>query len=218
LRIGILGGTFDPIHFGHLRIAEETLEELELEKVLLIPGGLPPHKYGKEISPFDDRMAMTRLATQDAPSLKVLDLEGRREGFSYSIETLRTIRKLVKADLELFFIIGMDAFLEITSWKDYKDLFYNTNFVVLKRPGVSFEDMGSFVLSLGVGFKEVDKRNIFTLPSGNQLIYKKTTLMDISSTKIRNMVAAGKSIRFLIPEAVRSYIMEKGLYRVNGNA
>jgi nicotinate-nucleotide adenylyltransferase len=218
LRIGILGGTFDPIHFGHLRIAEETLEELELEKVLLIPGGLPPHKYEKEISPFDDRMAMTRLAVQNAPSLKVLDLEGRREGFSYSIETLRVIHEHVKADLELFFIIGIDAFMEITSWKDYKDLFHNTNFVVLNRPGVSFEDLGSFVFSLGVGFKELDGQNIFTIPSGNQLIFKKATLMDISSTKIRNMVAAGKSIRFLVPEAVRSYILEKGLYGVNGNA
>lgn len=218
MRIGILGGTFDPIHFGHLRIAEEILEELKLEKVLLIPGGLPPHKHKKEISPFDDRLTMTRLATRNSPYLKVLDLEGRRDGFSYSIETLRMIHKLLKADIELFFIIGMDAFLEITSWKDYKDLFDNTSFVVLKRPGVSFEDLGSFVPSLGVGFKEIEGKNIFKIPSGNQLIYKKATLMDISSTKIRNMVASGRSIRFLVPEAVRSYIMEKELYRINGNA
>ena len=128
------------------------------------------------------------------------------------------IHEHVKADLELFFLIGIDAFLEITSWKDYKDLFHNTNFVVLNRPGVSFEDLGSFVFSLGVGFKELDGQNIFTIPSGNQLIYKNATLMDISSTKIRNMVATGKSIRFLVPEAVRSYIMEKELYRINGNA
>jgi nicotinate-nucleotide adenylyltransferase len=145
-------------------------------------------------------------------------LEGRREGFTYSIETVRAIHKLFNTDLELFFIIGMDAFLEITSWKDYKDLFYNTNFVVLKRPGVSFEDLASFVLSLGVGFKDVDGINLFTIPSGNQLIYKEATLMDISSTRIRNMIAKGKSIRFLVPEAVRSYIMENGLYKINGNA
>ena len=218
MRIGILGGTFDPIHLAHLRIAEETREELDLEKILLIPGGLPPHKHGKKIAPFDDRLAMTRLATRDSPFLKVLDLEGRREGFTYSIETVRAIHKLVKGDLELFFIIGMDAFLEITTWRDYKDLFYNTNFVVLKRPGVLFEDLASFVPSLGVDFEDEDGRNIFTIPSGNQLIYKEATLMDISSTKIRSMVAAGKSIRFLVPEAVRSYIMEKGLYKINGNA
>jgi nicotinate-nucleotide adenylyltransferase len=214
----MLGGTFDPIHFGHLRIAEEILEELDLEKVLLVPGGLPPHKNGKHITPFDDRLAMTRLAARNSPLLEALDLEGRRKGVSYSIETLRVLHERFKTDLELFFMIGIDAFLEITTWKEYKDLFNNANFVVLKRPGFSFQDLGLFLLSLGVGFEEVEGGRLFVNPSGNQLIYKEATLMDISSTGICDMVARGRSIRFLVPEAVRVYIMEKGLYRVNGNA
>lgn len=218
MKIGMLGGTFDPIHFGHLRIAEEIREELDLEKVLLVPGGLPPHKDGKNISPFDDRLAMSRLATRNSPLLEALDLEGRRGGVSYSIETLRALHELLKADLELFFMIGIDAFLEINTWKEYRDLFNNANFVVLKRPGFSFKDLGLFLISLGVGFEEIEEGRLFANPSGNKLIYKEATLMDISSTGIRDMVARGRSIRFLVPEAVRSYIMEKGLYRINGNA
>jgi len=216
LRLGILGGTFDPIHFGHLRIAEEICEELELEKILLIPGALPPHKYRKSVTPFHDRLAMTRMAVKDSLLLEVLDLEGRRKGPSYSVETLREIHKLYKNNAEIFFIIGMDAFLEIKTWKEYKSLFDESNFVVLKRPGFSFEELAPFILSLEVGFSEVNGSNIFRTPSGNLLIYKEATLMDISSTRIREMVAAGRSVRFLLPEPVRTYIIEKGLYRING--
>jgi nicotinate-nucleotide adenylyltransferase len=216
LRLGILGGTFDPIHFGHLRIAEEICEELELEKILLIPGALPPHKYRKSVTPFHDRLAMTRMAVKDSLLLEVLDLEGRRKGPSYSVETLREIHKLYKNNAEIFFIIGMDAFLEIKTWKEYKNLFDESNFVVLKRPGFSFEELAPFTLSLEVGFSEVNGSNIFRTPSGNLLIYKEATLMDISSTRIREMVAAGRSVRFLLPEPVRTYIIEKGLYRING--
>ncbi|MDB9822409.1 nicotinate-nucleotide adenylyltransferase [Deltaproteobacteria bacterium] len=218
MRLGILGGTFDPIHFGHLRIAEEMREELQLEKVLLIPGSFPPHKNRKMVTPFLDRLAMTRIAAKDSSLLEVLDLEGRRNGPSYSVETLREIHKLFKNSVELFFIIGMDAFLEINTWKEYKNLFHESNFVVLKRPGSSFEELGPFVLSLGVGFKEVNNSSTFTTPSGNILIYKESTLMDISSTRIREMAGSGKSIRFLLPDPVRAYIMEKELYSINGHS
>lgn len=215
MRLGILGGTFDPIHFGHLRIAEEICEEMDLEKVLLIPGGLPPHKYKESITPFHDRLAMTRIAAQDSSLLEVLDLEGRRNGPSYSIETLREIHRLYKDNVDIFFIIGMDAFLEINTWKEYKNLFKESNFVVLKRPGFSFEELEPFIISMEVGFKRMSDSNTFATPSGNLLIYKEATLMDISSTRIREMVAAGRSIRFLLPEAVRVYIIEKSLYGTN---
>ncbi|MBW1886839.1 MAG: nicotinate-nucleotide adenylyltransferase [Deltaproteobacteria bacterium] len=218
LRLGILGGTFDPIHFGHLRVAEEMGEEMELEKVYLIPGALPPHKDRKPITPFYHRLAMTQMAAQDSPVLETLDLEGRRQGFSYTIETLKKIHQIHRSNLELFFIIGMDAFQEIKTWKDYKKLFDYANFVVIKRPGFPSQELESFLFSLGVGFKrESDSRNFIT-PSGNTLIYQETILMDISSTNIREMVATGKSIRFLVPEPVRSYMMEKGLYRIYGDA
>ena len=134
-RLGILGGTFDPIHYGHLRLAEEVGESLKLEHVYLIPAALPPHKGQRTVSPFPHRLEMTRIASAESPLLKVLDLEARREGFSYSIETLKTFHGMVQPDLDLHFVLGMDAFLEIETWKDFRNLFNYAHFVVIQRPG-----------------------------------------------------------------------------------
>jgi len=218
LRLGILGGTFDPIHFGHLRLAEEVGEELALENVYLIPAALPPHKDRRPLTAFEQRLAMIRMAAQESPILEAQDLEGHRQGLSYSIETLKEFRRLFKSDLELFFILGMDAFLEIETWKEYQRLFDYAHFVIINRPGVQSETLESFLLTLDVGFKREGKGNTFIVPSGNILIYKEVPHMDISSTNIRERVASGKSIRFLVTGAVRAYIMEKGLYRIHGNS
>ena len=218
LRLGILGGTFDPIHLGHLRLAEEICEDLKLERVYLVPAALPPHKDNRPITPFHHRLDMTRIASEESPILEVQDLEGRRQDLSYSIETLREFHQLFRSGLDLFFIVGMDAFLEIKTWKEYNKLFDYAHFVIIKRPGVQSEELEPFLLSLRVGFKREGKENVFISTSGNSLIYKKSTLMDISSTHIRERVAKGKSIRFLVPEPVREYIIEKGLYRIHGNS
>jgi nicotinate-nucleotide adenylyltransferase len=218
LRLGILGGTFDPIHYGHLRIAEEACEDLGLEKVFLIPGASPPHKGKKAISSFDDRFAMTTMAAKRSPLLKALDLEGRRDGISYSIDTINEIHKLYGPDLELFFIIGIDAFQEIKTWKNYEDLFRKTNFVVIKRPGFSDEGFGPLILSMGLDFHAGEMLSSYNHPSsGHSIVYKKLSLLEISSTRIRDLVASGRSIRFLVPEPVRLYIEEKGLY-LNGRS
>jgi nicotinate-nucleotide adenylyltransferase len=218
LRLGILGGTFDPIHLGHLRTAEEIGQELRLEKVYLIPSALPPHKTGDPVTPFHQRLAMARLAVSDSPLLEVLDLEGRRTGFSYSIETLKEFHALFSPDPELFFIIGVDAFLEIKSWKEYQNLFDYAHFVIIQRPGFQPEDLKPLLLDLGSEVKETLEPNFITLPSGKTLIFMVPTLMDISSTRVRGMVAEGKSIRFLVPESVMQFIMEKKLYRNYANA
>jgi nicotinate-nucleotide adenylyltransferase len=215
LKLGILGGTFDPIHFGHLRVAEEVGEKLGLECVYLIPAALPPHKDGKPVSPFEHRMAMTRIAVEGSPLFEALDLEGRRQGLSYSIETLREFRQLFEGDFELFFIIGMDAFLEIGTWKEYRSLFDYANFLVIKRPGFQTQDLLPFLNSLDVSFEKVGHK--FVVPSGNYLMIKEAALMDISSTDIRNRVAEGKTIRFMLPETVREYIVENRLYKIHGN-
>ncbi|MBW1936644.1 MAG: nicotinate (nicotinamide) nucleotide adenylyltransferase, partial [Deltaproteobacteria bacterium] len=131
MRLGILGGTFDPVHFGHLRLAEEIAEELELEKVYLIPAAAPPHKEKKPLTSFQHRLEMVRMAASASPMLEALDMEGRRQGLSYSIETLREFHRIFPDDLKLFFIIGMDAFVEIETWKDYKSLFDYADFVVV---------------------------------------------------------------------------------------
>ena len=185
LRLGILGGTFDPVHYGHLRLAEEMCEEIELEKVYLVPGALPPNKRMRPVTSFSDRLAMTALAAEGSPFLEAFDLEGRRQGMSYSIETLKEFQQLFKPDLELFFLIGADAFLEIKTWKEFQGLFDYSNFVVMERPGFPMKELEAFVLSLGAGLRPGEEKNTFISPSGNLLIYKEAVFMDISSTGIR---------------------------------
>jgi nicotinate-nucleotide adenylyltransferase len=216
LRLGILGGTFDPIHLGHLRLAEEVGEELRLERVYLVPAASPPHKEIRPITPFHQRVAMARLAARESPLLEVHDLEGRREGFSYSIETLRQFHGLFGPEMELFFILGMDAFLEIETWKEYQNLFRYAHFVVIQRPGFPSGKLEPFLASLGLGFERTRESNVFVAAPGNKVLYMKVTLMAISSTEIREKVAAGKSIRFLVPEGVRSYILKNRLYEKHG--
>jgi nicotinate-nucleotide adenylyltransferase len=216
LKAGVFGGTFDPIHLGHLRTAEEIGQQLTLEKVYLIPSASPPHKTGDPVTSFEDRMSMVRLAVRGASRLEVLDLEGRRPGLSYSIETLRELHSaFARPHTEFFFFLGMDAFLEINTWKEYKALFQYAHFVVIQRPGFHLDDLGSVIADLGLGFKETANPDVYRAPSGKTLIRMKPTLMDISSTRLRQMVSHGQSIRFLVPESVHDYIIEKGLYRLH---
>lgn len=213
MRLGILGGTFDPVHLGHLRTAEETGQKLKLEKVYLIPSSSPPHKRMSPFISFDHRLRMVRLAIDGSDFLDALDLEGKRPGFSYSIETLKEFHKLFSPDPEIFFILGMDAFLDIRTWKEYRRLFDYSHFVVIQRPGFTPEMDYSKLNDLINGIERTPDSRVFLTPSGRKVIFMKPTLMDISSTRIRKMISEGDSIRFLVPESVRTYIMEKGLYR-----
>ena len=212
MKFGILGGTFDPIHFGHLRSAEEIGEELNLEKVYLIPSASPPHKTRGSVTPFHHRLTMARLAVGDSSVLAVLDLEGKRPGLSYSIETLKEFHDIFTPEPELFFILGLDAFLEIKTWKEYKNLFKYCHFVIIQRASYRAEKLESFLLSLSVGASKTESPGVFSTPSGKTFLLMAPTLMDISSTHIREMVRRGRSIRFLVPESVRDYINQKGLF------
>ncbi len=210
-RLGLFGGTFNPIHFGHLRAAEEVCEALALTRLWFIPAAHPPHK--PDLTPFAVRLEMTRLAVGDHPVMAVSDLEGRRPGKSYSIETLRLLREEVGPDWELYFILGLDAMLEIKTWKDYSQLFELCHFVVLDRPGYERRRLEESLtgqiepscrpLSNGAGFQH---------PSGFRVLWQRTTLLDISATGIRRLVRQGCSIRYLLPEPVRGYIMENKLF------
>jgi len=214
LRIGILGGTFDPIHLGHLRSAEEICQELDLEKVYLIPSASPPHKTNETVTPFSHRLAMTRLAANISPCLEAVDLEGRRPGHSYSIETLRELHRIFGPDEEIFFILGMDAFLEIRTWKEYEHLFDYTHFIIISRPGFETVSITEAVSDLGMGIeREAADPDLFAAPSGKTVRLVNTTLMDISSTRIREIARNNRSIRFLVPEDVCIYIAKNGLYR-----
>lgn len=213
MKLGILGGTFNPIHLGHLRVAEEIGEDLALDKVYLIPSGMPPHKPQAPIADFSHRLEMVRLASAISPLLEIWDIEGIRGGFSYSIETLQSFHTSFGPNLELFFIIGTDAFLKIKTWKEYRNLFRYASFVVINRPGYTTKRLMAFLDTLNVGFKWNSKEKCFLHPSGTVLLRRDITLMDISASKIREKVRKGKSIRFLVPEAVRNYIEKEGVYK-----
>lgn len=212
-RLGLFGGTFNPIHYGHLRSAEEVCEALALTRLWFIPASHPPHKNDQGITPFEVRLEMSRLAVGDHPVMSVSDLEGRRPGRSYSIETLRQIRREVGPTWELYFILGLDAILEIATWKDYQDLFTLSHFVVLDRPGYDSQRLEEvFLGAVHPLFRPLKVERGYQHPSGHKVVLQETTLMDISGTGIRKMVRDGRSIRYLLPEAVREYIITHKLY------
>jgi nicotinate-nucleotide adenylyltransferase len=188
-------------------------EEFNLDKVFLIPAASPPHKSKEPLSPFPDRLEMARLAVGRPGLLEVLDIEGDRAGFSYSIQTLKEIDNLFGGRAEIFFILGVDAFLEIETWKDYRDLFQYAHFVVISRGDLGRKDLEPVLRQLDPLAPVDDDPDTLKLNTGKTLFVRATTLMDISSTQIRHLVSSGKSIRFLVPEPVMSYIEKKGLYR-----
>ena len=213
-RLGLFGGTFNPIHFGHLRAAEEVCEALSLSRLWFIPAAQPPHKGARDLTPFEVRLEMTRLAVGDHPVMEVSDIEGRRAGKSYSIETLRLVREEFGPAWELYFILGLDAMLEIPTWKDYAQFFQLCHFVVLDRPGYDRRRLEE-VLTREVlpQFEPLPGSAGFQHPSGYKVLWQQTTLMDISATGIRGLVRQGRSIRYLLPEPVRGYIINHKLYR-----
>ncbi len=213
-RLGLFGGTFNPIHFGHLRAAEEVCDALSLDRLWFIPAAHPPHKGDRDLTPFEVRMEMTRLAVGDHPLMEVSDVEGRRPGKSYSIETLRLLREEFGPAWELYFILGLDAMLEIRTWKDYAQLFDLCHFVVLDRPGYDRNRLGEILTrEVQPHLQAREGEAGFQHPSGHKVLWQQTTLMDISATGIRRLARQGRSIRYLLPEPVRGYIINNNLYR-----
>jgi nicotinate-nucleotide adenylyltransferase len=190
VRVGILGGTFDPIHLGHLRAAENAREDLALDKVLFVPARMPPHRKGPLASPLD-RFAMTALAVQGHPRFVVSDLELRREGPSYTVDTVEEWLRLSDRD-SVFLVVGSDTFPEMTSWKDCDRLFSICTVAVAARPG----EEGDAVATLG----HLSGRRV----GGPGL--------PVSSTEVRRLAAARSSIRYLVPDAVADYVVKRELY------
>jgi nicotinate-nucleotide adenylyltransferase len=213
MRIGILGGTFNPIHLAHLRIAEEVREACALDQILFIPAALPPHKNVAEDVPFAHRLVMTELAVADNRHFRVSDLEGRREGKSYSVHTLEILRRENPVN-DYFFIVGMDSFRDITSWKEYLRLFELAHIVVAARPGSPGGDpLDLLPVAIRADFCYDVAAKTLHHRAGGSVIFLEETRLDISSTRIRRMAAEGHSIRYLVPASVEDYIIRHGLYR-----
>lgn len=213
-RLGFFGGTFNPMHYGHLRAAEEVAEALKLSQLWFIPAAQPPHKVSEGITPFEVRLEMARLAVGRHRIIKVSDVEGKRPGKSYTIQTLRILRERFGGAAGLYYILGLDAILEIQTWKDYRELFALSHFVVLNRSGYDWEHLGEFLQrEVHEDFQPLADGTGFRHPSGRRVLLQQTTLLDISATQIRTLVREGRSVRFLLPEAVRRFILRHKLYR-----
>jgi len=197
VRLGIAGGTFDPIHIGHLIIAEVARQECDLDKVLFIPTGVPPHKTGYAVTPAACRYEMVRMAIMDNPYFEVSDIEVKREGFTYTVDTLRELKRIYPADVEFFFIIGSDTLPEVKGWREASRVVKYCHFVVYARPGYDVAEREIRFL------RETMGASIYTIQG---------PLLDISSTDIRDRIERKKSIRYLVPPAVEEYIYKNHLY------
>jgi len=213
MRTGILGGTFNPIHLAHLRIAEEVREACALVEVLFIPAASPPHKDVAGDILFAHRLAMVAAAIADNPGFRVSDLESRRRGKSFSVDTLEILRQAEPMG-ERYFIVGLDSFRDIATWKEFTRLFELAHLVVTARPGVVLPDpLAALPVAARGDFCYDHKLNKLRHLSGNTVIFLEETRLDISSTMIRRKVAANQSIRYLVPAPVAAYIAAHGLYR-----
>lgn len=197
-RLGIMGGTFDPIHYGHLVAAEMARCRFELSKVLFIPTGTPPHKRGRDIVAAKWRVEMIKQAVQDNEDFAISTLEIDREGPSYTVDTLRALRRTYP-EHKLYFITGTDALLEIFSWRKSDEILTLTEFIGVARPGF---DVSDFFLKLKQEHSE----------DRGKLHYLEVPALAISSTDIRGRVKSGQPIRYLLPEPVRRVILQNGLY------
>lgn len=197
LRIGLLGGTFDPVHYGHLRIAEVVRERCHLDAIWWIPCGQPPLRKDYPISSGEDRYAMVLLATYDHPHFEVLRLEIERPGPSYTIDTVEELQRQWEGRAQFFFVLGADALLQIRSWHRYEALLQKCPFLVVNRPGYDLGEMERVLSS-------AQRHHIQVVEAEG---------LDISATEIRAKVHQGLSIRYLTPDPVIAYIHKRQLYR-----
>lgn len=197
MRIGILGGTFDPPHIGHFVIAEEAREKLRLAKVYFVPAREPPHKRGEPVSPFEDRVAMLRLALDDHPFFALSMVEANRPGPSYTTDTVRQMLSEFPPATEIFFVMGMDSLAALPTWHEPGELIKLCHLAVLRRPGYS-ADMNKL------------EREIPGLRSRVDFI--PAPELEISSSDLQARVREGQSIRFMVPTCVSEYIAEHKLY------
>ena len=198
-KIGIMGGTFNPIHVGHMMLAEWAVEELRLEEVWVVPTGIPYMKVENGILPGTERLHMAELAANGNEKFRCLDVEIKRKGYTYTYETLELLKKQ-NPDTEFFFLVGADCLFSLESWKYPEKILRNCTLVAAVRNDVTMEKMEK-------------KRKELLDQFGGNIILMPFVRMSVSSTEIRERIRRGKSVRYMVPEEVLSYIEEKGFYR-----
>jgi nicotinate-nucleotide adenylyltransferase len=212
MRIGILGGTFNPVHFGHLRSAEEVREAQGLDRILFIPSAMPPHKRLAAVAAAEHRLAMVRLAIAGNPHFHLSAIEVERGGRSYSVDTLRLLRRRMPA-ARFAFILGMDAFCELATWKEYASIFTLCDLVVTSRAGASESALrGALPVAVRRQFCYRTNSRELEHRTGNRIIFQPITDLDISASAIRHRLRRGLSVRYLVPASVERYITRQRLY------
>jgi nicotinate-nucleotide adenylyltransferase len=210
-RIGFLGGTFDPVHVAHLRAAVEVAAALDLPEMRLVPAKIPPHKLGEPVTPVAHRVAMLDLAIRGVPRLRLDTRELEREGPSF---TLDTVRSYLAEGLWPTFVMGLDAYLDLATWHDHETLLAACDHAVMTRPGYAPKPLENTVsLAVARRFCYDPAISGYRHETGGTLRFVAVTPMEVSSTQVREAVAAGRSAAFLVPRAVERYIQRQGLYR-----
>ncbi len=216
-KIGLLGGTFDPVHNGHLAVAKHVIQALKFDAIWFVPASLPPHKDGhgdgREISSFTHRIAMLERALRQHPSYVISDIEVKRSAPSYSIDTINILLQQREGQADLYFIIGADAFLEINTWKRHKELPTLVNFVVISRPGYPPDKVGEVIRHNFIDYTyEPSNATWSSQHSKGLFIMQQMEPVPISSTEIRRKVRRGEDIAGLVPQTVEDYIKRQNLY------
>ena len=214
-KIGLFGGSFNPVHIGHLRAAEEIKELLKLDKIIFIPTSVHPLKKSRNIPDGKKRYQMLKLAVSGNPDFEVSDIELKRKGPSYTIDTLKYFSKKYRSK-EFYFILGTENLSNIDKWKQFQELFQYSNFAIMKRPGVKFNNSKSVIPSkLRRMFKFIESSDDITVyehKSSKELIFVNIRGIRISSTRVRKLIKDKKSVRYFIPNNLNTYILKNKLY------
>jgi nicotinate-nucleotide adenylyltransferase len=192
MKLGLMGGTFNPIHIGHLKIASKVLDSFDLAKIIFIPSGNPPHKRAGDIIDAFHRLKMIESAINDDKRLEVSDIEIKRKGKSYTLDTIKQVKELYGRDTEIYFIAGADSALDLPNWKNPSEILSISHFVAVERPGFSLRE-------LGANYQK-------------KIIAVEGISINISSSDIRERIKQGRSIKKLVPASVEKYIRRNGLY------
>jgi len=223
-RLGLLGGSFNPIHNGHLAIAHQVYERLQLSQVLFIPTGDPPHKQIGSLAPAQARLEMVKLAIAAIPFFEASAIEIHRVGKSYSIDTVREIQAEHGPSWKLFFIIGLDAFLDFSTWRAPEELLRLCHFVVVPRPGQSFQSLSEMPLLSNLDTQALRQLDLGTLdqvditvPGSSGVTCLPLPLCLISASEIRKRVQCGVPLANMLPTSVESYILQHRLYQEDRN-
>ena len=212
--VGIFGGTFDPIHYGHLRIAEEIVKTAGLQKLYFVPAGMPRLRHSPVASP-QHRVEIVRLAIQKNPDFVLDEREINRDGVSYSIDTVREFKQEFGEEIRLCFVLGADAFINLSEWNNWKELFNLCHFIISTRPGYSLTSINELLpkeLREECSQRWVSNTVNLRKNSSGLIFIASTTMLDISATSIRAHIAVGRSVRHLVPSVTVNYISENKLY------